>query len=916
MTMLPPKLDAGGIAPPQLRQHAREIASATRQLVERENLRTDGNGPVWLLPGAQLGGLAVNGQPTFNATDALQDLYNEIASRGGGTVMAEPGYSYRFGPTTANPDGPICPPNVMLSGAYAPAGSRQDDASPSNFNYTTAPAFWIDSTARLNFYGGSWRDLMLIRTGFIDPTPAASAGNPFEVTAMRAALDIRDAYAGTAIYMDGGVTDGADDTRGEGLFAIGFDQMLDVENAARCSFRAMRGDNNSAIKLVNSGGMVRIYDVHCASFLTKNLRGVSAAASPIASTFQYGTRIAVTLGNTPSSTRLWTPFTSVSKNARRYYGANSYKSRSNNTTGNSAPVHTSGTVNDQGTAPAGYGVDWRYDGAYTGVSYAPSVWDTLLVAGDWVILGADPTWFGGDTMDPTTSPAQRGRVQIYQKHPSIAYTWVLDVAWDASLAADLVGKSFVVQPASRPGIFLYTENADNIDAQACGTKSSRIGYWCGGSAHVLRKCNFEPGAEGENDADDWGTISAYWGPDAADGRASQCAWKTPGTTIKFEVDDRNRVEFDGCEISNGAYRTVDQRDGVMCFRGGIIAGGTFYSDSGCRMAELLDCEADDVAFTSDDSGHANRLRRFFSASLQTVPRQKTVIAAPNGVALVSNSNAGEWTAGEVVAAGTQRWAFVVEDEQQHLYSTVAGGTCGTYTPQGYPFKITSGARAANVVTAVSKGAHGLRAGDTITLYKSNPSSFDGTFTIASAPDAITLTWAQAGVDEALNRSKVQALSTYDGATAGTGVLWVWQSPWYGGWTGAVVDGDLGETRLYGYDASTATPSGPLTITTTGAVSMPFDASVGRDLAATRDIAATRDVSVGRNLAVTGDATFTKAPIIPSFTVAGLPGGSSIRIAFASNGRKNGEGAGAGTGVLVFHDGTAWRACDTGATVAA
>jgi hypothetical protein len=40
------------------------------------------------------------------------------------------------------------------------------------------------------------------------------------------------------------------------------------------------------------------------------------------------------------------------------------------------------------------------------------------------------------------------------------------------------------------------------------------------------------------------------------------------------------------------------------------------------------------------------------------------------------------------------------------------------------------------------------------------------------------------------------------------------------------------------------------------------------------------------------------------------------MAFASNGRKNGEGAGVGTGVLVFHDGTAWRASDTGATVAA
>lgn len=39
-------------------------------------------------------------------------------------------------------------------------------------------------------------------------------------------------------------------------------------------------------------------------------------------------------------------------------------------------------------------------------------------------------------------------------------------------------------------------------------------------------------------------------------------------------------------------------------------------------------------------------------------------------------------------------------------------------------------------------------------------------------------------------------------------------------------------------------------------------------------------------------------------------------AFATDGRKNGEGAGSGTGVLCFYDGTNWKACDTGATVAA
>lgn len=51
-----------------------------------------------------------------------------------------------------------------------------------------------------------------------------------------------------------------------------------------------------------------------------------------------------------------------------------------------------------------------------------------------------------------------------------------------------------------------------------------------------------------------------------------------------------------------------------------------------------------------------------------------------------------------------------------------------------------------------------------------------------------------------------------------------------------------------------------------------------------------------------------------YTISG--GVSAGAIAYASNGRKNGEGVGAGTGVMAFYDGTAWRACDTGATVAA
>ena len=54
----------------------------------------------------------------------------------------------------------------------------------------------------------------------------------------------------------------------------------------------------------------------------------------------------------------------------------------------------------------------------------------------------------------------------------------------------------------------------------------------------------------------------------------------------------------------------------------------------------------------------------------------------------------------------------------------------------------------------------------------------------------------------------------------------------------------------------------------------------------------------------------------SFAVAALPTGAAGQIAYASNGRKGSEGTGAGTGILVFHDGVAWRACDTAMTVAA
>lgn len=70
------------------------------------------------------------------------------------------------------------------------------------------------------------------------------------------------------------------------------------------------------------------------------------------------------------------------------------------------------------------------------------------------------------------------------------------------------------------------------------------------------------------------------------------------------------------------------------------------------------------------------------------------------------------------------------------------------------------------------------------------------------------------------------------------------------------------------------------------------------------------------VSLSGSPAMTGPLFLATYDVADLPTAGEGQVAYASNGRKNGEGPGLGTGVMVFSDATAWRACDTGATVAA
>lgn len=79
-------------------------------------------------------------------------------------------------------------------------------------------------------------------------------------------------------------------------------------------------------------------------------------------------------------------------------------------------------------------------------------------------------------------------------------------------------------------------------------------------------------------------------------------------------------------------------------------------------------------------------------------------------------------------------------------------------------------------------------------------------------------------------------------------------------------------------------------------------------------ASSDDAIFGQN----GNMGLTDRNSLTVYTVAGLPatGLYAGKLAYASNGRKVGEGPGAGTGVVVYYSGAAWRVFSTDAAVAA
>ncbi|HYN84641.1 MAG TPA: LysM peptidoglycan-binding domain-containing protein [Pyrinomonadaceae bacterium] len=117
------------------------------------------------------------------------------------------------------------------------------------------------------------------------------------------------------------------------------------------------------------------------------------------------------------------------------------------------------------------------------------------------------------------------------------------------------------------------------------------------------------------------------------------------------------------------------------------------------------------------------------------------LLAPQGVLRVPLSYAV--AAGDTFASVAQKFDLTLDELTEAALSVE-----GLFAPQTW--QITSGgaARASGTTTVTTAAPHGLAAGNSVILAGVTDTSFDGTFTVASVPSALTFTFVQASQPDA------------------------------------------------------------------------------------------------------------------------------------------------------------------------
>lgn len=654
--------------------------------------------------------------PTVDDTAALNAQMAAFSSEGGGEFVFW--RSHRVLGTLLVPD------NVLPRRRVLPQGRRFDSDVD---RVREAPALFLGPNATIKAPIGLER-MLLIADGYT-PLSLAEDPSPFDPVVMEAALDggLAMESAGNALTVEnisaGGIR--SEEVVYRDITAYGFNRAIYATGGTRQIFDRIVADCIYGLDLSSSGGTPTATDINVRSYLINSVAGVTSLACSILSVGQSGSRIMITIGppRTPPTLKSWADLSAAGKyvatGTKAYTATSLYRSGTDGVVGTTEPSHTSGRESDGS-------VVWAYKGAFTAGQLAPATsipksTGGFLKAGHPVFVSVDPLdaytgnssyphWsvsgapasvasLGGDIIDP----AQRGRCLVYG-FGTITSSYaeiVLDIPYHANLAAAWAGAEMHIQPGSRPGAGIKTDNVDGLKVRGYLGKGPRFDIWSNGSALELTQVSAEEAAAGEEDTTDMGSITVL-----ADQQSDKLIWhgglsKSKGVGFRGRTKGGEDHQIFGVVFQGLQHRAIDMEDGQAVVHATFNGNAPVHSRAGAGHLKVH-WSGDLPPVTGEGSTYEERVSRFGWPAAPNRKKRKLVISAGSGADIGYGQDADQHELGAVYSGKAVVWNTLIADGTPYLYRCSVGGTAAS---TGNGPQHTSGSATDGTATWVALGPY-------------------------------------------------------------------------------------------------------------------------------------------------------------------------------------------------------------------
>lgn len=534
--------------------------------------------------------------PTGNQRPNIEAACAEVLSRyGGGRVVLH--RNYRI-------DGElITPPNVEVCYRVPPLARRTlGDVS----GIANVPALYFTSTGYIRPQH-SLSNLYCLPDGF--STINAGSNDPgvqWNIAALEAALDLQAAMEGRGAPIR---VLGGNNPRPEGLeftdiTAMGMRSVVEMTGAPSARLRGIQGDCNNGIIVNSAGGAPIIYNLEISGILTPPT--AKPVACSILSAANTGGKLTFVCGKPRLPPyKEWVGDRYIGASTKIWYGDKYYRALDSGILNNVPPTHVSPPRAVYGEVTLTYQGPW-IGGAIGPATVIPKSTGGFLKAGHYLFCAVPPReTYTGNTSYPHYStagapsdiatnggdigdPTMRGcyRVDSFGTITEDYWTVVLDVPYDAALAAAHVGREIQVMPLARLGaIFRSDEETDGSQIFGLNGKGPRFDALVEGSSHQIYAGTTEQPAQGELAIEDFGSTSLWAGRGASRLRVEGWIFKSKGTLVHLATRGNSVATIKGM-LRGARFRAINHVSGYADIDVTFEGNSTVYSHSSARHMRL------------------------------------------------------------------------------------------------------------------------------------------------------------------------------------------------------------------------------------------------------------------------------------------------------------------------------------------